>query len=209
MFRILLFLCFLAYQTNPCKSQNCTPASADNCENSNVFCSLNEINGFTCQNVDYSNPTACIGAFTSCPNGVPHNSSWWAFVTNGGFVSITVTFSGCINFLGVQIGVVGACDCSQQIYCNSSCNLGGSITISGNLAPCKTYYLWVDGCDGDVCVFTLTTSGGTSPKLANFTLSRNGTNPICKGCCDDFKVTPQPGACEPEYVWTVDGDKFH
>ncbi|MFZ1378603.1 MAG: T9SS type A sorting domain-containing protein [Saprospiraceae bacterium] len=210
MYRILLLLFFLVYQTLSGLSQFCTPPSADNCENAHVLCSLDELNGFTCQNVDYSNPTACLGSGTSCPNGVPHNSSWWAFVTDGGFVSVTVAISGCVNGQGLQIGVVGACDCSQQISCNSSCvPSGNTITLSGNLTPCKTYYLWVDGCNADVCYFTLSTSGGTSPKLANFTLSRNGTNPICKGCCDDFKVTPQPGACEPEYVWTVDGEKFY
>jgi hypothetical protein len=205
MFRILLLLCFLVYQTVSGTSQTCTPPSADNCDAANVLCSLDELNGFICQSVDYSNPTACLGAGTSCPNGVPHNSSWWAFVTNGGFVSITVTFSGCVNGQGLQIGVVGACDCSGQISCNSNCSFGGSITISGNLVPCKTYYLWVDGCNGDICTFNLSTSGGAPPKLSNFALSRTSPNPICVGCCDDFKVTPQPGGCEPEYVWTIDG----
>ncbi|MGB3197392.1 MAG: hypothetical protein WBB17_06650, partial [Saprospiraceae bacterium] len=203
IYSFVLFTLFLITFSIQGYTQSCTPASADNCADANVLCSLDEVNGYTCQNVDYSNPTACLGAGTSCPNGVPHNSSWWAFVTNGGFVSITVTFSNCVNSQGVQIGVVGACDCSGQVSCNSNCSAGGSsITISGNLAPCKTYYLWVDGCNGDVCTFSLSTSGGASPKLANFTLSRTGPNPICKGCCADFMVTPQPGLCEPEYVWT-------
>ncbi len=208
IYSFVLFTLFLITFSIQGYTQSCTPASADNCADANVLCSLDEVNGYTCQNVDYSNPTACLGGGTSCPNGVPHNSSWWAFVTNGGFVSITVTFTNCVNNQGVQIGVVGACDCSGQISCNSNCSSGGSITISGNLAPCKTYYLWVDGCNGDVCTFSLSTSGGASPKLANFTLSRTGPNPVCKGCCADFMVTPQPGLCEPEYVWTIDGDEI-
>ena len=69
MYRILLLLFFLVYQTLSGLSQFCTPPSADNCENANVLCSLDDLNGFTCQNVDYSNPTACLGSGTSCPNG--------------------------------------------------------------------------------------------------------------------------------------------
>ncbi|MBK9993435.1 MAG: hypothetical protein IPP01_05455 [Saprospiraceae bacterium] len=40
------------------------------------------------------NPTACL----PCNGGgAPHNSSWWAFVTDGGNISISMTFSGCYN----------------------------------------------------------------------------------------------------------------
>ncbi|MBK7226189.1 MAG: hypothetical protein IPH96_12565 [Saprospiraceae bacterium] len=79
MFRILQLLCFLVCQTISGTSQTCTPPATNNCDEANILCSIDELNGFICQSVDYSNPTACLGGGTSCPNGVPHNSSWWAF----------------------------------------------------------------------------------------------------------------------------------
>ncbi|MFN8329821.1 MAG: hypothetical protein U0T81_01155 [Saprospiraceae bacterium] len=88
----------------------CTP-SADNCEDANVLCSLGKVNGYMCQNPDYSNQTGCSplcpGTFFSA-----QNTGWWAFVTNGGNVCITLTWSGCRDNNGVQIGIWGDCDCN-------------------------------------------------------------------------------------------------
>ncbi|MBK9995142.1 MAG: hypothetical protein IPP01_14470 [Saprospiraceae bacterium] len=95
MNRILLIVVFFSLYFIEANTQSCTPASADRCEDSNVLCSLDEVNGYTCQNVDYSNPTACVGGGTDCPNGVANNSSWWAFVTEGGIASISLTISNC------------------------------------------------------------------------------------------------------------------
>ena len=206
-FLLVVFSC-LFVSVNYLQSQ-CTPAAADACDGAAVLCSLDELSGYTCSNTTASNPTACL----PCNGGgAPHNSSWWAFVTDGGNVTVTITFSGCYNPnggnpSGVQIGIVSACDCSGQIACEPGCSgNGGSITINGSLQPCKIYYLWVDGCNGDVCNFTITTSGGGRPPLSplgNITSSQ--PNPICKGCCADFAVAPQPGGCVPEYVWTLNG----
>ncbi|MBK8736558.1 MAG: T9SS type A sorting domain-containing protein [Saprospiraceae bacterium] len=189
----------------------CTPSAADECQYANVFCSLDELSGYTCSNTTASNPTACLPCNGQ---GAPHNSSWWAFVTDGGNVTVAITFSDCYNPngynpAGVQMGMVSACDCSGQVACEPGCSGNVStITINGFLQPCKIYYLWVDGCSGDVCNFTITTSGGTQPRLSALgALTSSQTNPICKGCCSDFRVAPQPGGCVPEYIWTLDGSQ--
>ncbi|HMZ40827.1 MAG TPA: hypothetical protein PK099_11050 [Saprospiraceae bacterium] len=182
----------------------CTPASADNCEDANVLCSLDEVNGYTCQNPDYSNPTGCTPL---CPSGGgAHNTSWWAFVTNGGNVCITVTFSNCtVNGTGVQFGIWGDCDCGESIFCDPSCTGPGTKTACGVLEPCKTYYLFVDGCTGDVCDFTLTTSGGGPPMLpplGNLT----GPTKLCKGACNVMHMIDLGSStCKPAYQWTLDG----
>ena len=173
----------------------CVPEAADACDGALVLCSLDELNGFRCTNSSLINPTACLPCNGT---GAPNNSSWWAFVAEGGPAEIKIQFSDCYNPfgsspLGVQVGIVSACDCSGSIACHSDCNGNGdSIIIKANLQSCKVYYLWVDGCNGDVCNFIITTSGGIAP------------NPICKGACYDFFVEPQPNNCVPEYVWTLD-----
>jgi hypothetical protein len=204
---LLLSLIFVLWMNR--FNAQCEPEAGYMCDEANVFCSLDELNGYTCSNTTSVNPTACL----PCNGGgAPHNSSWWAFVTDGGNISISMTFSGCYNPsgntpAGVQMGIVGACDCTDQIVCNPNCNgNGGSITVNAFFIPCKIYYLWVDGCNGDVCNFTFTTSGGNQPKLVTLgNITRTQPDPICKGCCSDFRVASQPGGCTPEYVWTLDG----
>ena len=187
-------------------SAQCTPPSADECEDANVLCSLDEVNGYTCQNTTYSNPTGCSPL---CPSGGgAHNTGWWAFVCDGGPVTITITFSNCsVNGTGVQMGIWGDCDCNESIVCNPNCNGAGSFTLSGNLTACKTYYLFVDGCSGDVCDFTLTTSGGSAPMLPPLG-NIMGPRDVCKGACNIKYTINTGGACDPTYEWTLDGTEI-
>lgn len=184
----------------------CVPPSTDNCEDANVLCSLSEVNGYSCQNPDYSNPTGCSPL---CPTGGgAHNTSWWAFVTSGGNVCITLTFSNCtVNNTGVQFGIWGDCSCGESVFCDPYCLGPGTRQACGNLTACKTYYLFVDGCTGDVCDFTLNTDGGgdppSLPSLGNLT----GPINLCKGACNvKYKIDLVSGSgCEPAWQWTLEG----
>ncbi len=190
-------------------SAQCTPPSADNCEDANVLCSLDEVNGYTCSNPNYSNPTGCSPL---CPSGGgAHNTAWWAFVCDGGLVTITITYANCsVNGTGVQMGIWGDCDCAESVACNPNCTGPGQFTITASLTACKTYYLFVDGCSGDVCDFTITTSGGSQPNLSPLGKINNDPDrriQLCKGACNiNFKVGGQNGNCEPTYEWTLDGN---
>jgi len=197
----LLTVYFITVQLNA----QCTPPSSDDCDDANVLCSLSEVNGYCCINTEYSNPTGCSPL---CPSGgAPHNTSWWAFVTQGGQVSITISFSNCsVNNQGVQMGIWGDCNCGESIVCNPACNQTGSFTLSGNLAPCKIYYLFVDGCNGDVCDICLTSSGGLPPMLPPMG-NIMGLRDVCIGACNTRYTVDVPGACEPVYEWTLDGNE--
>lgn len=66
---------------------------------------------------------------------------------------------------------------------------------------------------GDICDFTLHTSGGGPPQLTPLNPINNVPSriikPVCVGACNYlFFVNPQPGGCEPTYVWTLDGDEL-
>ncbi|MBK7811070.1 MAG: T9SS type A sorting domain-containing protein [Saprospiraceae bacterium] len=204
MKKLLLSFTFLTiYFFSVQLNAQCTPASADECEDANVLCSLWEVNGYCCQNTDYYNPTGCSPL---CPSGgAPHNTGWWAFVTQGGPVDITITFSNCtVNGQGVQMGIWGDCTCGESLVCNPACNGPGNYTLSGNLKPCKIYFLFVDGCSGDICDFCLTTAGGLPPMLpplGNIT----GPKEVCIGACKTKYTVDVAGACEPVYEWTLDG----
>lgn len=197
LFVNLIFLNFVQSQ--------CTPPSADNCEDANVICSLNELDGYTCQNTDYSNPTGCSPL---CPSGGgAHNTGWWAFVTNGGNVCLTLTFSNCtVNGTGVQFGIWGDCDCSESIHCDPSCTGPGSKIVCGNLTACKTYYLFVDGCTGDVCDITINTARSPTEDLLPLG-NIIGPKNLCKDACN-VKYSIEflnKSACKPSWLWTIDG----
>jgi len=186
----------------------CVPESVDNCDDSNILCSLDELNGYTCSNPNYSNPTGCSPL---CPSGGgSHNTAWWGFVTDGGAVTITITYSNCsVNGTGVQMGIWGDCDCAESVACNPNCTGPGQYTIQANLTACKNYYLFVDGCSGDVCDFSIQTSGGSQPEIKPLGKINNDDDRFittCAGNCNNkFKVAGEEAGCEPNYEWTLDG----
>jgi len=184
---------------------------AEECDQSSVLCSLDELNGYACNNPS-TIPSPC-GPLCS-QGGVGHNTSWWAFVSKGGNITITMEIGGCTSSQGLQFGIWGDCVCKEEIVCRSIPCVppNSNATVNVILTACKTYYLWVDGCSGDICDFTLHTSGGGPPQLTPLTPINNVASriiqPVCVGACNyRFFVNPQPGGCEPTYVWTLDGDE--
>ncbi len=190
----------------------CTPPMAETCDEAMVLCSLDELNGYACNNPS-TIPSPCSPICSQ--GGIGQNTSWWGFVSQGGVVTIALTIGGCTTTQGLQFGVWGDCICGEEIICKSQpCIPPGSVQVAtATLTPCKTYYLWVDGCSGDICDFTLnTSSGGTSPALKPLSFINNDSDrilgPYCEGQCNVcFFIEPQPGGCEPKYVWTLDGNE--
>lgn len=189
----------------------CKPAGTDLCEEAYVFCSLDELNGYTCTNPNYQN---VVGPDPICPGDThPHNITWWSFVSKGGNVCITLKYSNCVSKdSGLQYGIYTDCSFVDLVACDNSCGRNPGIkTICADLTPCKTYYLFIDGCFGDVCDFTINTTGGDPPILAPISYINNISSgiiqPVCVGICNyDLFVDPQPGGCEPSnYIWTLDG----
>lgn len=185
-------------------ASQCTPVAADQCEDSNVLCSLDELNGYTCRTTDYSNPSGCTPLCNG--NGAPNNMSWWAFVTNGGQVCLTIKVVYCQFNNGIQAGIWGDCQCNESIACDADCTGGPATkTICATLKPCKTYYFFVDGCTGDYCEFTVLTAGGAAPVLPPIK-KINGPTKVCKGACNvQYSVMLDSVKCEPNFHWTLDG----
>ncbi|MFZ1255907.1 MAG: gliding motility-associated C-terminal domain-containing protein [Saprospiraceae bacterium] len=212
MYRILLSLiCIFWISNSPQLLAQCTPPMAEECELASVLCSLDEVNGYACNNPS-TIPSPCSPLCSQ--GGAGHNTSWWGFVCQGGSVTVTLTIGGCTTTQGLQFGIWGDCNCGEEIACRSiPCVPPNSVqTVTANLQACKTYYLWVDGCSGDICDFTLSTSGGGPPSLSPLGFINNIASkiiqPVCVGACNvRFFVNDQPGGCSPTYVWTLDGDE--
>ncbi len=181
----------------------CSPSPSEACEDAEVLCSINDLNGYQCFNYNYSNPTGCTPL---CPSGgTTNNTQWWAFVTGGGQVCISFSVSNCyVTNQGIHFGIWGDCSCSESITCDPNCFNAGSRQLCALLSACETYYLFVDGCGGDVCNYTINTTGAELKPLIISKL--NGPTDVCVGMKDvyyNFEV--DPNYCISNNIWTLDG----
>ena len=206
MKRALLLLTLVFFVVTQAMSQLCNPAAADCCEDAPVLCGFDDLNGYSCRNPPP--PNTC-GPSTLCPNGgVPNNMSWWAFVAGTNFVSLRITPSNCTtvppSFVGVQAGIYTDCSFGSSVDCQGICQTGPFI-IGGNTVPCQTYYVFIDGCAGSECDYTVEVlSGGNPPTLSGVTI--NGPTNPCLGQFAQYEATAiASGNCQADFVFTVDG----
>ncbi|MFN8280109.1 MAG: T9SS type A sorting domain-containing protein [Saprospiraceae bacterium] len=185
-------------------SAQCTPASANRCENVNVLCNVNELNGYHCTSPDWPNPTGCTPL---CPSGgMPSRTMWWAFVAHGGEVCVTLDVASCqLPGQGLEFGLTSDCQCSEILFCDARCTGPGSKTACAVLKPCTTYYLFVDACSDDVCDFTITTKGDETDITEISQLT--GPRSVCQGSCqiEYAAETNLDYHCESDFIWTLDG----
>lgn len=177
------------------------------CEGSQVFCQISQLNGFTCTNPNFPATafplgSLCFGA------GVPHNLNWWSFVGAGGPLTLTFQFDpvDCALGQGIQAGVFeGNCAGTNIWDCDAACNTS-SFSLAGATRACQIYYVWVDGCNGDVCQYTMDVAGnGGSPMLTKPIPAPVAQGPICVCGTTEFCFPGVAGDCEPALTWTVDG----
>ncbi len=211
---ILFILYFSSFPQIRIFSQ-CNPAPGETCEDAGLFCSVAEMNGYSCSTTSQTFGTCR----ESCTGGVPGKNwrSWFAFISQGGNVTLTLSVGTCIkgpkDSAGVVLGVWGDCDCVEEIICKARyIGFSGPETYVyplGNLQACKVYYISMDHGD-DICDFTLSTSSsGGAPTIALGDI--NGIpggviQPVCVGACNyRFWVKAQSSCIDPEFVWTLDG----
>lgn len=145
----------------------CNP---DHPEGAPIICSLECLDGFAAtmpSTLLPDQPTTLCGL-----SGTPNNLSWFAFVAGDTLVDITITPSGCQtgsvfsgnpndNLVGIQSGIYSSCGFTDEdiVVCNTGdchdiqaepLNL-----VSDNFVAGEVYYLFVDGCGGSVCDYTV------------------------------------------------------
>ena len=204
----IVFVFFNFTGLNVAYSQNCNPAAADICFDANVLCGLAELDGYACSNPTESNPT---GPFpTLCfGQGVAHNTNWWAFIGNGEQIQVTFEFdpSDCefagTSCNGIQAGIIFDC-VGAPLDCDAACNTG-TFTLGGQTTNCHTYYVWVDGCCGDVCNYEISVGKGRVAKIPQPLPDFYVEGEVCPCNTVDVCIGPLEGGCETPIRWTIDG----
>ncbi|MBK7811075.1 MAG: T9SS type A sorting domain-containing protein [Saprospiraceae bacterium] len=204
----LIGLCFGIFIFFALKmNAQCTPPSADSCHLAQMLCVLNGVEKiYCCTNPNYNNPTGCMPL---CPQGgISYNTGWWAFSTMSGHALFSFTIFNCkINGNGLQFGILGNCQCDEFISCSATCTSNDEYVIDAMLTPCKTYYLFANGCSGDVCDFCLRPIEAEKLELPQIgTVS--GVRSVCQGACNVQYSASVGSGCEPTYHWTLNGQKI-
>ena len=193
-------------------AQDCSYPGAYNCEDAEILCSLGDLNGTYCytpsegDNATGPAPTLCNGT------GTAGNTIWWAFYGNGENMYINLIPDICeqngMSCTGIRAGVIEGCSGGNVIDCTSNCaDQNSELELSGHLEAGKVYYLWVDGCCGDICGFYNYNHSHTNslpdplPKLSiEGARCYGGHVDICTGNIGNL------GNTTLELRWTIDGE---
>ncbi len=92
-----------------------------------------------------------------CNDGgnVPHNMSWFAFVANAESLTLDIEVENCTTGNGIQVGIYDSCDFDECIVWSGGCTTADQTLQTSNYILGQTYYLFIDGCNGDDCEFNV------------------------------------------------------
>lgn len=196
------------------------------CDDAPILCDLSIISGYTATMTTMNSPGPQPNPLCAGGGGFPHNIVWFGFVAGADFVSIDIDATNCTQIpdgnggvsQGVQAGIYEDCSFSTTIDCEGNCQTA-PFTLSGNVIPGQTYYIFIDGCAGSVCDIVVTITQGGEPYTVpdptgdlEFNFAYDGFN-NCPGPCDEFclggdaslifPVLAGSGGEALDYEWTV------
>ncbi len=212
--KALLLVCFLWNGLSSILGQ-CPIELGENCESAPTVWAHSLIN-FACQNTS-NQPSPCQPLCSQ--GGVGHNTSWINIQGLSGVVKFTIDIGACTSSQGLQWGVWADCNCSQEIFAQAIPCIPpmSKSTISATFDPAKTYNLWIDGCSGDVCDFTISLDVAPcinkDTTLESFYINSDPDgqlNPVCQGACQillDAGVSNLGNNLE--YHWRIGNHEFY
>ena len=140
----------------------------------------------------------------------PNNMSWFAFVASSPYIVMEIDLEDCSIGQGVQVGIYDSCNFDFCPMWTGGCNnTGGDFSGQGfNIG--QTYYMFVDGCNGDDCLYTvriieglqqlglpeidaITAESSTRNALLNFDNSGTNNGSISGTCSVSAGITVCPG----------------
>jgi hypothetical protein len=185
-----------------------TPVLSNNCAGACVLCGVET---FVSNNNTFLNGAQLPPGF--CPGDpvLPQNLQWVGFVAGEPEMTLLVTPSNCLlpGNNGLQMGVWSSMDCNDFTLV-SNCvfqappNQVSALAMDG-LTVGGTYFLVVDGFQGDVCDFEVAIIGATTapPVTANPQIIPGEQPPYCAGEPFPFSTPSVPNA--GQYTWRLNG----
>jgi hypothetical protein len=152
--QLLLFILLLysgsLWSQNPVVCTTAQTPGASACADACLHCFLNGRIGQTSGITANPAPGFC---------GAVENNQWFAFVAGADSIAISVMPSNCQTGDGIEIALYRNCS-DAPIACAAGQPGDGNTTrtVTANLTPGETYFLMVDGYDGDQCSFQIVTA---------------------------------------------------
>ena len=173
----------------------CSPAikGAPTCALACARCNFGTIQGSTDDNLSQWPFPAFCGTLTK--------PEWYAFVAGSASGAFLLNASACDQGLGLQIALYDDCGTAPL-----ACLAGGGLSLTlpvSNLTIGETYFLLVDGYEGDDCTYTLQASDPaltTAPVLGSSPSTLPGPAITCPQSTVQYCL-PQPVANASHYTW--------
>ncbi|MEQ1747350.1 MAG: hypothetical protein ABMA02_18105 [Saprospiraceae bacterium] len=149
---LLLLFCFVSlWSQNPVVCITNQDPGANKCADACLHCILDNRTGSTAGYTSGPAPGFC---------GSVENNQWFGFVAGSG-IAVSVKPTNCQSGNGIEIALYANCT-DEPIVCAAGQPGGGDETrsLTAGLIPGQTYFLMVDGYNGDQCSFQITTNAG-------------------------------------------------
>ncbi len=184
--------------------ETCTDASQ------NIICDLGLLDNF-CSTLP-SQTSGGSQPIPLCMDGSAENIVWLAFVAPGGTYDIVVNPHNCmtngLGEAGIEVGIYDDCDFSNVIYC-TACTKDPVTISSDSLVEGGTYYLYINGCSGSICEYSIDILGTPIYPQVNPTdvcVYNNGilvcdSTSFCLGIDATFEATGV--AVNSQYAWEI------
>jgi gliding motility-associated-like protein len=173
-----------------CLQYNQPVPPGDACATAAPFCA-SYLNGYCSNNTGYSPDTP--GNLATVLNCSIENNQWLSFVPCEDSVAFTLSVSNCSATGGMEFAVLRTFNCQNfSVVANCQTIAPGSFGILevSNLQIGDTYYLMVDGVNGDACNWQINSLFGVSTGTV---LQEDITSGSITGTCDlclDSPTTP-------------------
>ncbi len=154
------------------------PTPTDDCPSAPTLCQ--DINGYCATLANNGSPQD----FPGCTPNVLNNDIWFSFIAGSTSISLEITPFNCQgtpNGTGMQ-GAIYEGGCGGTLVA-SQCNCASTaFVLSGSFTPGQVYYVVFDGCNGDVCDFSVAVlSGSTLPVPPEAADPLNWALDVCPG----------------------------
>jgi len=182
------------------------------CQNP-VACTTNQAPGANscaeaCLHCFLDGRTGQTGGYSANPApgfcGTVENNQWFGFVAASTDITITASPSNCQSGDGIEIALYENCS-DAPIACAVGQSGEGSAlrVLNANLTPGQTYFLMIDGFNGDFCSFqiSVTPANAVMPPPAGSPGAIQGPTIVVPGGKIRYSIAPVPGATA--YRWTA------
>jgi len=199
---LVLATLFVHFSLSAQLLQPCSPVAkgAASCASACARCTFGTIMGTTDDNTIQSILPDFCGTLTK--------PEWYAFVAGAASGEFLLNASSCDQGLGLQIALYD--DCSTAPL---ACLAGGGLSLTlpvNNLTIGETYFLLVDGYQGDDCTYTLQAANPaltTAPALGGSPATLPGPVITCPGATVQYCLS-QPVAGASHYTWEAPQGAF-